>query len=186
MSGYFRPIIGHPGYIAGRQYILLPFGPSNAAPGAVDTIYFLPFILERPLTFTGARMRVVTGGAASSVKAAVWANSIVSNRPLGAPLFTDNTGVATTVSATTVPLVFGAGTLQPGIYWFGSKFTGTLPTMLATASTIPFLSYLGGTTDMANSAMSFANAYANDMPTLAESEVFNFASLATPVLAFQT
>ena len=186
MPLFTTPSIKHPGYLAGRQYIILPFGPSNAAPNAADVIYFAPFILDKPITFTGGRMRVVTGGAASSVKGAVWANSTVSNRPLGAPLFTDNTGIATATSATTVALAFGAGTLNPGIYWFGSKFTGTLPTMLATAATIPLLSYLAGTTDMANSSMSFADAYANAMPTLSEGAGFTFAALATPVMAFQT
>ena len=65
---------------------------------AIDIIYFYPFVMPRSITFTNGLARVQTGGAGSSMKMGVWANSTISNRPLGAPLYKDDTGVATTAS----------------------------------------------------------------------------------------
>ncbi len=134
-------------------------------------------------------MRVAAGGAASSTKTAIWADSAVSHLPLGAPLYVDNTGVATT-GAADVALAFGAGTLAPGTYWFGSKYTGTLPTMIAATFLLPgdwmFLTGIAAATSVANPFISVASAYANAMPTIAEGAAFTGHSSPTPVMYLTT
>ncbi len=181
----------HPGFIAGRTYSLT-FGAavSNAAVAAIDTIYLYPFILGAPITFTGGIVRVTTGGAGSSCKGAIWANSPVSMRPLGAPLYTDNTGVVTTSSTTNAAVALGAGSLSAGVmYWFGTKFTGTLPSMLAIQATPdvgPF-NYMTGSTGLNITCISYADTYSNAMPTIAEgSGTLTAATTNCPILGLAT
>lgn len=168
------PVV-HPPYVAGNRYPLHAGGvTSSGAVAAVDIIYFQPFIIERPVSFSAFAIRVGTGGAGSSVKGGIWANSQVSSRPLGAPLFKDDTGAATTASSTTVTVATGAGTLGPGWYWFGSKYTGTLPTV-AVINADNSSSWLFGVPSASNPYalwISYANAYANAMPTIAEGASF--------------
>ncbi len=182
----------HPGYLAGRGYLMMEGQPSNAAIAAVDTLYFYPFRVFSTLAFVSARYRVATGGAGSSIKAGIWANSIVSQKPLGAPLFADNTGVATATSTTTVTLVM-SGTLAPGIYWVGVKATGTLPTMRAQADTNNFVSFLcgapngGADAPHVTTGFSIADAYANNLPTIAEGATFTtLLNVAIPALVLST
>lgn len=165
----------HPGYIAGRRVALTKSPASSTAIAAVDTIYFLPFFLYAPLPFTALSAHVTVGGAASSMKTGVWANSPVSMRPLGAPLFADNTGVATATGATSVNNAVGAGTFAPfTLYWTGAKFTGTLPSLWAVPNTSFETAWLvgvaGGVNTLTN--ISIADAYANALPTFAEGAAF--------------
>jgi hypothetical protein len=88
----------------------------------------------------------MTGGAGSAIKVGIRANDTTNgangNKPSGAPLIADNTGVATTANNTTLTLCTG-GTLGPGVYWMGVKATGTLPTMYCLQN-----SELGGLTGL--------------------------------------
>ncbi len=182
----------HPGYITGRTYSLFGGAGStgNAAVNAVDTIYLYPFILRAPITFTGGIIRVTTGGAASSAKGGIWASSPVSMRPLGAPLYVDNTGVATSSSTTNAALAFGAGTLSAGVmFWFGTKYTGTLPTMLAISASPNAGDFIAmtGSTGLNISCISYAHAYATNMPTITEGDAtLTAATTNCPIVGLAT
>jgi hypothetical protein len=187
----------HPGYVSGRWYPITDGATSNAAVAAINTIYLVPFQIQSPITFTSMLMRVITGGAGSSAKSAIWANSAVSMRPLNVPLLADNAGVATTSSSVNVTLAL-AGTLNPGFYWFGSKFTGTLPSVqcvgasgvapvhhwgwmgvAAAAATFPTLCF----------GLSSADTYSNDIAATSFSEGASFTvvtSAVVPNAAFVT
>lgn len=187
----------HPGYVSGRWYPLTNTATSNAAVAATNTLYLFPFQVDASVTFTSMLMRVITGGAGSSAKSAIWANSPTSARPVGVPLYSDNTGVATTSSSVNVTLAV-AGTLNPGFYWFGSKFTGTLPSVqcigasgvapveqwawmgvAAAAATFPTLCF----------GLSSADTYSNDIAATSFAEGASFtvvASAVVPNAAFVT
>lgn len=180
MSGFTQLSNFHPGYIAGRYYATLSSGGGgNNIPVAIDTIYFHPMVIPRPFKFNNGAVRIGTGGAGSSIKSAIWANSAISSRPVGAPLFADNTGAATTSSNATIVLALGAGTLAPGFYWFGAKYTGTVPTVYSTSLYDTNTMYYAGHAALpspAVSAINYADAYANAMPTLAEGATFGASS----------
>ena len=182
----------HPGYISGRYYVGNhgSLVTTTVAVGAVDTIYFNLMFLPFAVSIAALLARTGTGGAGSSMKSAVWANSSVSNRPLGAPLIVDNTGQATTGSSTNVEVAVSPSvTLPSGFYWYGTKFTGTLPTMVAMGGTSQAFPVWGGAP--ANNALiavgiSFADAFANNMPTFAEGASFTVNTTANqPVLGFK-
>lgn len=176
----------HPGYIAGQVYPLHDgYTNTSSAIAAADAIYLFPFTVPRVLNFASIKMRVQTAGAGSSAKTAIWANSPISHRPLGSPLFVDNTGVTTQASTTTVTTGMAAGTLTPNnIYWFGSKYTGTLPVMWNANLAGQLMWLTGGAT--AGAHHSFADAYANDMPTFTEGASFNVTTGAVPFPFAQT
>ena len=177
-------------YITGRYYSTYA-GPPNTttAVPAIDTIYFSPFQSVNPVTLTGAMIRVSTGGAGSSAKGGIWANSAVSARPLGAPLIVDNTGVATTSSSSNAALAM-TGTLAPGIYWAGTKFTGTLPQCVSiTGGNLFFMAMVGIVTSASpvTNGLSFADTYSNNMPTMAEGASFTVVGASgIPVLYLTT
>lgn len=178
----------HPGYLAGRTYSTFPVTiTQGTAPAAIDTIYLYPFWIYSTVTLTGGFIRVVTGGAASSVKSAIYANSPVSNRPLGAPLMVDNTGQATTGNNTSVTLPF-TGTLTPGLYWFGSKYTGTLPTVYSISTQTGWFLYYAGAagTQATTDGLAFADTYSNNMPTFAEAASFSLSGNIIPLLYLLT
>lgn len=166
----YKADISHPGYLTGSYfYTTWPGQYANTAIAAIDVIYFYMFQLFKPITFTGGRINVSTGGAGSSIKGGIYADSPVSHRPLGAPLFVDNTGVSTASSSTTVTLAIGSGTLGSGFYWIGCKATGTLPTVTSTVGSnlnVPFMS--GTKTQVYNSSLTYSDTYSNNMPTIAE------------------
>lgn len=104
---------------------------SSAAPAAIDTIYLFPFMLDFALSPVSLIVRVGTGGAGSSVKAGIWANNATTMRPTGVPLLANNTGAATTSSNASATLSVSGARLSAGVvYWAGSKYTGTLPTVV--------------------------------------------------------
>jgi len=179
----------HPGYPASRFFSTTAGVISSAtAVPAVDTLYLYPFIVPKTIAITAGRARSATGGAASSMKAGVWANSS-SNKPVGAPLLVHNTGVATTANNTTVALAM-TGTLGPGMYWVGTKFTGTLPAMFSMSSTNLQMGLLAGTGTQeffTANAISMADAYGNDMPTIAAGQSFTLVgSSGVPFIGFGT
>lgn len=175
--GLFRPVPK----VTGRFYALSNCGTTNGAIAAIDTLYFWPFFMPEPFTFTAGKVSVVTGGAASSIKGGIWANSQISNLPVGAPLVADNTGVATTASATNVTLAL-AGTLQSGFYWVGIKGTGTLPTV-AGLSTGDWTQFMMGGVSMGTQGFSLADTYSNNLPTLAEGQAFTNSGAVMPKLS---
>lgn len=171
-----------PGYLPGKTYVMYDSTTSSTAIQAIDTIYFYPFRVYAPLRVTAGAVRVDTGGAGSSVKGAVWANSPLSHRPVGIPLLVDNTGVATTGSG--LAALAMTGLLMPGVYWFGIKSTGTLPTMRSTQAVIGLAPNTASTP--AFISLSFADTYSNSMPTLAEGASFTATSFAATILQLTT
>jgi hypothetical protein len=148
--------------------------------GAADTLYLYPFIILQPISFTGGKLFVTTGGASSACKSGIWANSLVSNRPVGAPLFADNTGVATTSSGVEANVAFGNGSLTPGFYWMGTKSKATLPTMLALIGNGIMGYMMGAKTSALAYGLSIADTYTNNLATLAEGASFTEGSFAIP------
>jgi hypothetical protein len=179
----------HPGYVAGRIYPTYIGTMTTAAIPAVDTLYFYPFPLYSRAVLTSGQVRVVTGGAGSSIKVGIWANSTASARPLGAPLIVDNTGVATTSSGVAVTPAL-AGTLDAGLYWVGVKATGTLPSCLSIPSGHSWCGYYTGLTSataMASNGLSFVSTYADAMPTMAEGASYTLVSgSGIPILGLVT
>lgn len=177
----------HPGYTAGRYYPTTTNTVSiSAAVPATNTVYLYLFYVPRTVTITHLGARVVTGQSGSAIKTGIWAN--LNGRPYGAPLAADNTGVATETTGSTVDSP-AAITLQTGWYWFGSKCTGTLPTLVSlTALHRNDVHY--GVTSLASAghpALSIASTYANDMPTFTDSETWGSVQAAgVPVLWLKT
>lgn len=182
ISGLFR----HPGYVSGRPYSTFPGYSAAAAVGAADTVYLYGFPVFHPVTIASLQMRIVTSGAGSSVKMGVWANSPVSNRPLGAPLIADNTGVATTSNNTTASADVTDTPLQPGWYWVGSKFTGTLPQPVCITSGSLWHAFQMGNAGAALVVMglSSSDTYSNNLPTFAEGASFSSVIGTVPIVGF--
>jgi hypothetical protein len=143
---------------------------NGAAIAAADTIYFTPFILSVPISFTGGLIRCNTVGSGSSVKAAIWAASHITAKPVGVPLFADNTGVGTSVGTGDKALAFGNGTIGPGIYWSGVKTTGTPPVVTSQTSNAVLGNLIGIATGFTLNCncFQFSDTYSNNMPTLTE------------------
>lgn len=181
----FKP---HPGYITGNTYNMWVGAAASAAVPAADTIYLFPFPIYAPVTITSIVQRVITGGAGSAVKAAIWGNSLVSNKPLGAPIVADNTGVATTSSSSNATHDVIDTKFAPGWYWFGSKFQATLPSMLAMSANAGYSGFFFGgssTSTLIICGFSYADAYSNNMPTLAEGATFtNVTVSGIPLASF--
>ena len=174
----------HPGYIPGKQYTLWNGPVANTAMAAVDTVYFYPFYIPRTINFVSGAIRVATGGAGSSVKVGIWANSPASGAPLGAPVYVDNTGVATTGTGQ-ITINFGVGTLREGWVWIGIKTTGTPPTIVSTAGVMGWA--MPQRSAVSAYGLSFGDAYANAMPTLAEGASFStLNATGVPILALNT
>ena len=186
LKGLIPPNPDHTGFLAGFNYPLCRHSSSGAAVAAVNTIYFYPFVLPAPLSFDRGYIYSTAGGAGSSVKGGIWANSPVSNRPLGAPLYKDNTGAATTGTGK-IALAFGSGVLAPRtIYWFGTKFTGTLPSVTQILATEYEHGWLAGAADSLGDLriiqLAFSDTYSNNMPTLAEGATFSVSNGTVPLM----
>jgi hypothetical protein len=181
-------IYGLPSYVSGKYYSTWANVTGAAAVPAVDVVYFYPFQVFAPVTMKSLHARVVTAGAGSAVKVGIWANSTVSNLPLGAPIVADNTGQATTSSNSNTTSNIADTLFPPGWYWAGTKFTGTLPTMVSIPTASNFMAATMGVSSIAALAVcgvSIADAYANDMPTLSEGAAFTVVAVAgAPVISF--
>lgn len=179
----------HPGYLAGRVYSTVQGSLiTGTAIAAIDIIYFYSFILNATITGAAAKAFVQTLGAGSSMKCGIYANSTASQRPLGAPLFADNTGVTTQASSTQVSPALGSVTCYEGVpYWFGGKFTGTLPVMWSTGNAEMQMPYLSGNASTAAAGVyGYADTYSNNMPTIAEGASFTNPFTVAPVLFLAT
>jgi hypothetical protein len=181
-------IPGGAGYISGKYYPLYSGSATTAAVTAADTLYLQPFRVLEKVTISNLLARTGTGGAGSSMKGGIWANSYTTTgkaRPFGAPLAADNTGVATTGSSTNVELTISL-TLYPNlIYWHGEKFSATLPTVVAIPTTSYFNATLIGTSSVGSSpiqALAIANTMATSLPTFNGSEVWSDEVGQVPIM----
>lgn len=160
-------------------------GTANAIP-AVDTIYFYMFRLFAPCFITAFGLRVHTAGANSGVKAAIYADSPVSHRPLGAPLLVENTGYDTTTTGNketdVTDTMFAAG-----YYWGAAKAKATLPSPTSVGGALTECDFgcIAGSdiSALVNQGISMADAYANSMPTIAEAQSFtSVVTAGIPIL----
>jgi len=77
--------------------------------------------------------------------------------------------------------------LNPGTYWAGSKYTGTLPSMLCGSLGNAFVGSMVGVTNISVYGFGLADAYANDMPTIAPAEAFlEIAAGGVPLISVAT
>jgi hypothetical protein len=176
----------HPGYVSGRYYPVMggPVGTTTAL-GAADTLYLYPFRVRRRVSVSAISVRVVTAGAGSSAKAAIYANNLNTGRPVGAPVLVDDTGLTTQANSETRDFAM-AGTLEPGWYWFACKATGTMPVFQAlTASDYMTTTNAGrASPSSALTAITMASTYADALPALADGQAYSDFATTGPPLAF--
>lgn len=166
-------LAAHPGYTSGARYPVFPGAATSVAVSAVDVIYFTPFMCLSAVPLTKISLWVTTGGAGSSAKMAVWAADLGTKLPIGAPLGADNTGVATTSSAANADSAAMTVTLSAGaFYWFGAKFTGTLPSVWSFSNANGTNYWHGSRNTNSTPNQSFADAYANALPTFTGASSF--------------
>jgi len=143
---------------------------TNLAVAAVDTLYLYWFPITRPINVTLLRTRCTTGGAGSAVKFALWRASPATGRPVSVPFIGQNTGLSTATTNTWQDLVVASVATDANGVWFGSKFTGTLPTMITNSSGGSngwVISFPAGTMPtLPQGNFSLADAYANDIMAL--------------------
>lgn len=160
----------HPGYGSGNFGVMWE-GPvvGNVAMAAVDIVYLYPFRVYSPLTITSLFQRVETAGAGSSVKSAVWANNYATARPTGLALLGQNAGFDTTGTGIKTAAISSVR-LEAGIYWGGSKATGTLPMMTQINAADSSGNVASATAQMGTSVepvgFSVPAAFANDIMAL--------------------
>jgi len=159
--------IQHAGYPSGKYTWMCDgtvVGTTNLQ--TADLIYFYPFTVKRRVACAGLFQICLTGGAGSAVKSAIWRNDPVLARPTGLPIMGQNAGYDTTGTGNKIA-TFTAVTMDPDVYWCGSKFTGTAPILLNISSTyasqhIATAAPLAGASFMPI-GFSTADAYANDI-----------------------
>lgn len=174
------------GYKSGNYYSCWDGASASAtAVPAVDTIYLMPFIVQEAVKVSTLACRIVTGGAGSAMKMAIYANK--AGAPVGSPLIYSNTGVATTSNNTTVT-VSASGTLYPGTYWAACKFTGTLPTAVSISNASMNSTVKMGRSSIVNNntvvALTYAHAYATNFPDLTGVSTSNESGNGVPVMYF--
>lgn len=172
----------HPGYRANTWYATLGTTRETAtAVPAADQLYLYPFRLWRRMTIYQLGVRCITGGAGSAVKLGIWDS--VAGRPQGAPMLANNTGAATT-AAGEINLGVTETLIDAGAYWAGQLYTGTLPTMLAIANTTlvvePMIGRSALTSSLGISALSLAETYAGNLPTIVGGDTLNEVSTGIP------
>lgn len=117
------------GYPSGK-YLWMHDGASVANTLlTADLIYFYPFVVRQAVSWAGLFQICTALGAGSAVKCAVWQNNPTLARPTGLPILGQNTGFDTTTTGNKTAS-FTAVAVPAGIYWGGSKFTGTAPALL--------------------------------------------------------
>lgn len=160
----------HPGYGSGNFSVMWEGSVvGNIAMAAVDLVYVYPFRVYSPIVITSLFQRCETAGAGSSVKSAVWANNYATARPTGLPLLGQNAGFDTSGTGVKTAAISNIR-LLPGIYWGGSKATGTLPMMTQINAADSSGSVAAPSAQMGTSVQpvgfSAPSAYANDIMTL--------------------
>lgn len=155
----------HPGYPAASfGWMTDGTGFVTAVP-AVDLIYVYPFRVYNSLVISSIFSRTVTGGAGSAMKMAVWRNNRATARPTGLPILGQNAGWDTAVTGNDSTAIANIA-LSPGIWWGGSKVTGTPPTMVANLSLQTSLTGMisqGSIPTPPPNGFSVPDAYANDL-----------------------
>jgi len=154
------------GYPSGT-YVWLHDGASLAnALLTVDLIYFYPFVLRQAVSWRGLFQICTALGAGSAIKSAVWRNDPTLGRPTGLPIVGQNTGFDTT-STGNKTAAFTAVNVPAGVYWGGSKFTGTAPQVLVASAANVNQNVATAAPNGANAAMpqgyTAADAYAKDI-----------------------
>lgn len=142
------PIAAFPGYVTGRFYPITEanLASATAVPSA-DLLYVYPFRVPRDIVPSSLRTRVVTGGASSAVKLGIWLNDPATGRPGGLPLtgLVSNTEQSTATSTTDAAIATTGRLSADLVYWFGSVFKATLPTMLSVTAPNTYTGALGRT-----------------------------------------
>jgi len=95
---------------------------------AADTVYLYRFAVPA-MVVTSIFQRLLTVGAGSAVKCAVWANNRATGRATGLPCLGQNAGFDTSASTGIKSAAIANVPLSTDVYWFGTKATGTLPQM---------------------------------------------------------
>lgn len=160
----------HPGYGSGNFSVMWEGSVvGNIAMAAVDIVYLYPFKVYAPITITSIFQRVETLGAGSSVKSAVWANNYATARPTGLALLGQNAGFDTAGTGIKTAAISSVR-LEAGIYWGGSKATGTLPMMTQINAADSSGNVASPTAQMGTSVepvgFSVPSAFANDIMAL--------------------
>lgn len=131
-----------PAYTTGTYPLARILGGA-VAPSAVDLLLLRRFRVRAPVVPASFGVRTVTGGAGSSFKCGIWLDA--ARVPAGLPIMSNNTG-ETTATNNTYDLATVTGVLMSPLvdYWFGAKWTGTLPTVVTCANTdIDFAEFIG-------------------------------------------
>jgi hypothetical protein len=151
----------------GRWWV---FNHSGVTPAGIDLLmgYWMPTF--RPITPSLLRTRCQVAGAGSAIKWGVWVNDPVTGRPSGLPVISQNAGLPTTTGNTNQDQVVSGPTISsPSGWWFFSKMTGTLPTMICSlsggASALAIGWPVGGAPTGPRGHLSIASSYATDIAT---------------------
>jgi hypothetical protein len=155
----------HPGNPpAGFQWCLRGTLSSGTAIPAADSLRLTPvFDIVRAIQLISLSIQVQVGGAGSSAKIALWRNDPLTARPVGTPVFGSNTPLDTTVTA--LRTVAGSVAAEPGVYWFGSVYTGTMPAVWADNGNTTFrgIIHLGGPVSSNAGGFAVAQTFTDDI-----------------------
>jgi hypothetical protein len=158
--------------------------------------------VRQPVSVQKIGTRVVTGQVGGALKAGIWrcgpaGSGSATGKPYGAPLIADNVGQAATATADAIYTLPTAVVLPAGLYWYGVKCTATTtrPSVAVAltaqngSATQAMLgaSTLAAATNATTRGLTFAQAYATDMPTFAASDAFSLSGSGVnhPLGAFQ-
>lgn len=164
-----QPTPQRPGLISGVSYALCrTIAASTVAAHGPDKLCLYPFVVDRPFTATLLNSRVVTAGAGSSMKVAIWASD-ANGLPTGLPIVADNTGLSCSTSGQTRNNPLPAAFLSAGWYWVGHILTGAMPIFSHMNVGSVEMAFLLGSTATVNSvsspvlALTLDQPYANDI-----------------------
>jgi hypothetical protein len=116
------------GTVLNRWYTTPTNGTALTTASVVaNTLYALPYLVSKPMTFTKMAINVTTGGANSTARVGIYADD--GNCSLGALIAGSDVGTYPT--ATSSKVVIGtlpsAIILQPGLYWLAFNCSTTAP-----------------------------------------------------------
>lgn len=156
--------------------------PTTAVESA-DRLYLTPFEVFGRLDLQSVAIRVVTGGANSAYKAAIYADE--NGRPLGDPVVSNTTGAAT-VNNNSIASLSMVASLSRGFYWIGRKFTGTLPACVSIQNNSNPMNMKWGRASITTGAwtsFSVEDNYANAFPELtAETSYTEGVAAGVPII----
>jgi hypothetical protein len=154
-----------PGLPAGQTAWMAEGAAQSIAIPAVDLVYLYFFRVYSRIVVNLIGARTNTGGAGSAVKSALWRNNPTTGRPSSIPVLGQNAGFDTTATGNDTAAIANVP-LEPGVYWGGSKCTGTPPTMLCISNQFLGINAASLTTGNPNIGYSVPDAYANDIMAL--------------------